>query len=301
MDSAEKPAVAADSATNTRTEFDFQKLITSIQRRARRKLLLRKRKREAARRRAKRKRRKVRKHQRRVLQEESTVAQKILVFLGIREPQKERKIRKRHVRRRRQKRKMKHARRRHIRRIIHHRHRRKHIRRQRHPKKRRIISRKEKKVAPKRPFNLLKRLRKFWKKHFTRKKLVTATSVVTPAQEVLTTKGTPVTAKSAVPVSTTKAPPPATTKSSKPPIKIIKYQSPITYQTEIDTLYQMVLQRGKITLEEVMKTFTIKKELAEEWAKILESHQLISVEYPPFSSPVLMLPKPITPEENPHG
>ena len=54
-----------------------------------------------------------------------------------------------------------------------------------------------------------------------------------------------------------------------------------TYETGIDALYLYILKKEKITLEEVAERFKITKGLAEEWAKTLESHQLIAVSYSP--------------------
>lgn len=54
------------------------------------------------------------------------------------------------------------------------------------------------------------------------------------------------------------------------------------YETELDALYRRIQQQGKITLEEVKKKFNVSKELAEEWADILESHKLITIRYPAF-------------------
>ncbi|MBS3139273.1 hypothetical protein J4207_06225 [Candidatus Woesearchaeota archaeon] len=64
-----------------------------------------------------------------------------------------------------------------------------------------------------------------------------------------------------------------------------------TYQTGLDALYNEIKKRGQVTIEEIEVTFKINKDLAEEWAHILESKQLIQIEYPPFGSMVLTLPK----------
>jgi|SRR3989338_5212970 len=63
------------------------------------------------------------------------------------------------------------------------------------------------------------------------------------------------------------------------------------YETGIDALYNEVLKRGKVTLEEIQATFKISKDLAEEWARILEAKQLVSIGYPAFGSMVLTTPK----------
>lgn len=70
-----------------------------------------------------------------------------------------------------------------------------------------------------------------------------------------------------------------------------------SYETGLDALYGEVKKRGKVSVEEVMATFKITKELAEEWANILEAKQLVQIEYPPFGSMLLTMPKEKTEEE----
>lgn len=62
------------------------------------------------------------------------------------------------------------------------------------------------------------------------------------------------------------------------------------YETGIDALLREIQSRGQVTLEQVETTFNVSKELAEEWAKILEAKGLIELGYPAFGS--LMLRKP---------
>ncbi len=81
----------------------------------------------------------------------------------------------------------------------------------------------------------------------------------------------------------------------KPPLVHFKLGA---YETGIDLLYRRIQQKGKITLEEVEKTFKVSKELAEEWAKILESHKLATIHYPAFSSPALTKYMPAQKEED---
>ncbi len=54
------------------------------------------------------------------------------------------------------------------------------------------------------------------------------------------------------------------------------------YNTDIDTLYELINKKGKLTISEVCKGFGVTKEMAEEWGKILEEHDLIRLNYPPF-------------------
>ena len=63
-------------------------------------------------------------------------------------------------------------------------------------------------------------------------------------------------------------------------------------ETEIDSLYHLIQEKGKVNLQEVIHKFGVSKELAEEWAQILESHELIAINYPLFNPPVLSLSLP---------
>jgi uncharacterized membrane protein len=60
------------------------------------------------------------------------------------------------------------------------------------------------------------------------------------------------------------------------------------YETEIDALYRQIQNKGKVKLDEIEKKYKISKELAIEWAKILENHQLAMLEYPALGSPRLV-------------
>ena len=50
--------------------------------------------------------------------------------------------------------------------------------------------------------------------------------------------------------------------------------------------------KGSISLEEISKKFGIDKALTEEWAKILEEHNLVELHYPILGTPFLTLAKP---------
>jgi hypothetical protein len=54
------------------------------------------------------------------------------------------------------------------------------------------------------------------------------------------------------------------------------------YKTDLDRLYELVNEKGKISLSDVVKGFNISIEMAEQWAKILEGHGMITLNYPPF-------------------
>lgn len=76
--------------------------------------------------------------------------------------------------------------------------------------------------------------------------------------------------------------PPKSTRVSKAP-------SPVSDETEIDQLFSLIQERGKIELEEIIKKYSVSKQLAEEWAKILADHNFITIHYPIMGSPILIL------------
>ena len=52
------------------------------------------------------------------------------------------------------------------------------------------------------------------------------------------------------------------------------------YKTDIDLLYELIQRAGRVSILDVASTFHISREKAEEWAKILEGHDLIILHYP---------------------
>ena len=59
------------------------------------------------------------------------------------------------------------------------------------------------------------------------------------------------------------------------------------YKTEIDELYEMIQEKGKITLKTVQSKFKIDRKKADEWATILEENGLIKISYSFLSGPIL--------------
>ena len=51
------------------------------------------------------------------------------------------------------------------------------------------------------------------------------------------------------------------------------------YKTDIDTLYEWVQEKGKVTLKDVQARFKIDKKKSDEWATILEKSGLIKIKY----------------------
>ncbi len=60
-------------------------------------------------------------------------------------------------------------------------------------------------------------------------------------------------------------------------------------ETELDRLYRIIKDNKDISVSVVSKEFKISENLAIEWAKILESGNLIEIEYPQFGSPKLKI------------
>ncbi|MBU0629261.1 MAG: hypothetical protein KKC75_08805 [Nanoarchaeota archaeon] len=52
-------------------------------------------------------------------------------------------------------------------------------------------------------------------------------------------------------------------------------------ETDLDALYKLVMQEGRIKVSVLAKYFNVDRKKIEEWASILESHNLIEIHYPP--------------------
>ena len=59
------------------------------------------------------------------------------------------------------------------------------------------------------------------------------------------------------------------------------------YKTEIDELYEMIQEKGTVTLKTVQSRFKIDRKKADEWATILEDNGLIKIRYSFLSGPIL--------------
>jgi len=60
-------------------------------------------------------------------------------------------------------------------------------------------------------------------------------------------------------------------------------------KTDLDALYIILQEKKQISVKSIAALFEIKKDLAIEWAQILESGELATLEYPGFGGPVLIL------------
>lgn len=56
-----------------------------------------------------------------------------------------------------------------------------------------------------------------------------------------------------------------------------------TAETDMDTFYNLLKEKKSLSVGTIAKLFNIPKEKAIEWAKILENHDLATIEYPAFS------------------
>ena len=60
-------------------------------------------------------------------------------------------------------------------------------------------------------------------------------------------------------------------------------------QTDFDVLYTLLKEEKSLTVNTIATIFKVKKEIGLEWAKILESNDLATVEYPVFGDPEVLL------------
>jgi hypothetical protein len=58
-------------------------------------------------------------------------------------------------------------------------------------------------------------------------------------------------------------------------------------QTSMDALLDLVAAKGSIKLSAAAKKLKVKEKDVEEWARVLEEHDLLEVRYPTFGSPML--------------
>jgi len=59
------------------------------------------------------------------------------------------------------------------------------------------------------------------------------------------------------------------------------------YSTDLDVLYQILMQKGKTNIGELRKYFSVSKKILEEWINIFEEFGLIRVQYHVFKDPTL--------------
>ncbi|MEK6945517.1 MAG: hypothetical protein AABW63_01865 [Nanoarchaeota archaeon] len=60
-------------------------------------------------------------------------------------------------------------------------------------------------------------------------------------------------------------------------------------ETNFDVFYKLLKDKKSLNTSTIAKAFSISKEQALEWGKILEEHNLVSIEYPAFSDPEIIV------------
>ncbi len=78
-------------------------------------------------------------------------------------------------------------------------------------------------------------------------------------------------------------------KLKKPLKKVVKHGFGGEILTEVDVMLSHLKQKKKADLNFFVKKFGEEEKLVEEWAKILESNGLITVDYTPFGKVVLKI------------
>jgi hypothetical protein len=58
-------------------------------------------------------------------------------------------------------------------------------------------------------------------------------------------------------------------------------------ETPLDELLELVMKRGTVKISEAAKAFRVKESQLEEWARLLEEHELIEIHYPTIGKPIL--------------
>jgi hypothetical protein len=71
---------------------------------------------------------------------------------------------------------------------------------------------------------------------------------------------------------------------------VFRVEKPNTiYKTDLDTLYNLLKEKKQIGISSIAKSYGVSKEVAMEWARILESGNLADLDYPGFGEPYLRL------------
>jgi Mn-dependent DtxR family transcriptional regulator len=58
-------------------------------------------------------------------------------------------------------------------------------------------------------------------------------------------------------------------------------------ETPLDKLFELVTSKGQMRVDQAAKAFKVKEKQIDEWARILEEHNLIEIHYPAMGKPVL--------------
>ncbi len=62
-----------------------------------------------------------------------------------------------------------------------------------------------------------------------------------------------------------------------------------TSGTDLDALYKILQEKKELRISTISKLFHVDKDIATEWCKILESSNLVEIDYPRMSEPVVKI------------
>jgi uncharacterized membrane-anchored protein YitT (DUF2179 family) len=72
-------------------------------------------------------------------------------------------------------------------------------------------------------------------------------------------------------------------------IKVEREKGDGKAHTSLDELYSLLTKKKNLKISIIARSFDIDKDTALEWCKILEEHNLATIEYPAFSEPEVVL------------
>jgi uncharacterized membrane-anchored protein YitT (DUF2179 family) len=72
-------------------------------------------------------------------------------------------------------------------------------------------------------------------------------------------------------------------------IKVERERGDGKAHTSLDDLYNLLKERKNLKLSTIARSFNIDKDTALAWCKILEEHDIATIEYPAFSEPEVVL------------
>jgi hypothetical protein len=71
------------------------------------------------------------------------------------------------------------------------------------------------------------------------------------------------------------------------PVSLPKHKG--NSKTDIDLLYDIIKQKKRVKIGEIARVFTIDREKALDWCRILENNGLVAISYPAFSESEIIL------------
>lgn len=73
--------------------------------------------------------------------------------------------------------------------------------------------------------------------------------------------------------------------------EIVLDTSPGKKKTDLDLLYEFLQDKKELRISTICKVFKVNKEIAMGWCKILESGNLVAIDYPGFGEPIIRIPE----------